>query len=580
MAIMVPEKPRQFDPASLEGLMFEALSQLSDDYYVFHSFRITDVNDNVFHESETDFVIYNRTLGVLCLEAKAGQVHYSRGEWLYGSGIPMHNDGPFNQASSNKHKLRKYISNSSLSGIIDHCKFLHAVWFPSLTDEQVNTMTLPSEADKRLIMTKGALTEPEKYLLRIFAIDVFAKGEVVITNVPEAESKRLIREILCPEFNVFPSASFESDLKKIVFHRLLKEQAGILNFLDDQRTAAINGAAGTGKTMIACEKAHRHAKDGDKVLFLCVNSQLKEYLDETYPHENISYYTIAGFACKLCNTATPNYEKASEKLEDMYISGVFPYKHVIIDEGQDFGTEVIEETDIIQLIHDIVVDHEELGGTFYVFYDKLQLIQAMSMPKFIDELDCRLSLYRNCRNTENIATTSLKPITERKPKVFEGAVKGAPAKVHFCDDAEDEIGRIDSTINALVADGIKDIVILTCQTEKNSVLSERVNNGLYRQKYRFTTCRKFKGLEADAVILIDVEKETFREANEETYRESNVFVYYVGASRARLRLDVFTTMSDADCSEVLESKLHYSGKIKKAKKDFASALNAIGSQKD
>jgi superfamily I DNA/RNA helicase len=227
-----------------------------------------------------------------------------------------------------------------------------------------------------------------------------------------------------------------------------------------------------------------------------------------------------------------------------------------------------------------VVDHEELGGTFYVFYDKLQLIQAMSMPKFIDELDCRLSLYRNCRNTENIATTSLKPITERKPKVFEGAVKGAPAKVHFCDDAEDEIGRIDSTINALGSDGIKDIVILTCRTEKNSVLSERVNNGLYRQKYRFTTCRKFKGLEADAVILIDVDKETFREANEETYRESNVFVYYVGASRARLRLDVFTTMSDEDCSEALESKLHYPGKIKKAKKDFASALNAIGSQKD
>ena len=75
MAIMVPEKPRQFAPASLEGLMFEALAQLSDDYYIFHSFRITDVNANVFHESETDFVIYNRTLGVLCLEAKAGQVH-------------------------------------------------------------------------------------------------------------------------------------------------------------------------------------------------------------------------------------------------------------------------------------------------------------------------------------------------------------------------------------------------------------------------------------------------------------------------------------------------------------------------
>lgn len=580
MAITIPEKPRQFDPASLEGSMFDALAQLSDDYYVFHSFRITDVANNVFHESETDFVIYNQNLGILCLEAKAGQVHYSRGEWLYGNGTPMHNDGPFNQASSNKHKLRKYISNSSLAGIINHCKFLHAVWFPSLTDEQVSAMKLPSEADKRLIMTKGALIDPEKYLSTIFSTDIYTKGSAISTNLSEAESKRLIREILCPEFKVFPSASFESDLKKIVFHRLLKEQANILFFLDDQRTAAINGAAGTGKTMIACEKAHRHAKDGDKVLFLCVNYQLKVFLDTAYPHTNISYYTIAGFVCKLCNTATPDYAKASSILEDMYISGSFPYKHIIIDEGQDFGTEIIEEADIIQLIHDIAVDHEEHGGTFYVFYDKLQLIQAMAMPKFIENIDCRLSLYRNCRNTENIATTSLKPITERKPKLFEGSVKGVPAKIHFCDSESDEIRKIDSTINALIADGLKEIVILTCRTERNSILTNNVKNGLYRQKYRFTTCRKFKGLESDAVILIDIDKDTFREANEHTYREPNVLVYYVGASRAKLRLEVFTTMSDEDCHDILEKKLHYSGKIRNPKKDFASALNTIGSQKD
>ena len=67
MAILIPEKPHQFDPASQEGLMFDALKLLSDDYYVFHSFRITSVNDNMFRESETDFVIFNRKLGVLCL---------------------------------------------------------------------------------------------------------------------------------------------------------------------------------------------------------------------------------------------------------------------------------------------------------------------------------------------------------------------------------------------------------------------------------------------------------------------------------------------------------------------------------
>lgn len=45
MAVMIPERPRTFAPASQEGLMFEALELLPDEYYVFHSFRITDVRN-------------------------------------------------------------------------------------------------------------------------------------------------------------------------------------------------------------------------------------------------------------------------------------------------------------------------------------------------------------------------------------------------------------------------------------------------------------------------------------------------------------------------------------------------------
>ena len=43
-----------------------------------------------------------------------------------------------------------------------------------------------------------------------------------------------------PQFNVFPSITFEAELKKMVFHRMLEEQSGILNFLSDQKTAVIN----------------------------------------------------------------------------------------------------------------------------------------------------------------------------------------------------------------------------------------------------------------------------------------------------------------------------------------------------
>lgn len=187
---------------------------------------------------------------------------------------------------------------------------------------------------------------------------------------------------------------------------------GILNFLSEQKTAVINGAAGTGKTMIAVEKAQRHATAGEKVLFLCYNTQLKNYLSENYFHENIDYYTISGLACKLCNTTTPNYEKMKSGLEDMYVFDNFPYMHIVIDEGQDSGIDAVEETGIIEVLKSIITDIKPDNASFYIFYDKLQLVQSRKIPQYISDADCKLTLYRNCRNTENIATTSFNSMIE------------------------------------------------------------------------------------------------------------------------------------------------------------------------
>lgn len=564
MAIMIPNRPHAFSPASLEGIMFSGLEKLPDDYYVFHSLRISTVVENTFHESETDFVIFNKRLGILCLEAKAGQVQYKDGYWLYGSGEPMRNGGPFNQAASNKWKLIKYFENHRFTSILDKCKFLHAVWFPSITEDKVKGMCLPAESDRALIMTQEALINPEVHIARIFATELpGGKG----TNLSENDCNRILREILCPQFNVFPSITFEDDLKKIVFHRLLKEQSGILHFLSEQKTAVINGAAGTGKTMIAVEKAQRHAMAGEKVLFLCYNNQLKIYLSDNYAHENIEYYTIAGYACRLCNTAIPDYIKMQERLEDMYVFGTFPYDHIVIDEGQDFGIDDVNETKIVETLKSIIEDTKQDTSSFYIFYDKLQLVQSSRMPRYIEEADCKLTLYRNCRNTENIAITSLAPITERTPRLIDNCVKGMPAKLHFCIDEQAVREKLNLLLETLKGRGIKDIVILTCKTEATSILRGVVENGVYKNKYRFTTCRKFKGLEADAVILVDVDSQTFE--------ENNILIYYVGTSRARLWLDIITTMDGDACTDVLQGVFEKRGHIRNPQKELAAAINAV-----
>jgi superfamily I DNA/RNA helicase len=412
-------------------------------------------------------------------------------------------------------------------------------------------------------MTMEALESPQKYIDSIYNIEL---ENGIKTSLSDNDAKRMIREIICPEFDIFPSSRFDVDLKKITFNRLLEEQKVLLNYLVEQKSAVINGAVGTGKTMIAVEKATRHANLGEKVLFLCFNAFLREHLEKRYPNENIDFMTIDGFACRICNTQRADYKKASDKVIDMYLTGTFPYKHVIVDEGQDFGKEEIEESDFLQAIHDTVVENDEVDGTFYVFYDKLQLVQSKAIPSYIADADCKLTLYRNCRNTENIALTSLKPITERNPKLYEGAIKGVPATIHFCSDPDGISQCVENVIENLKNDGISDVVILTCTTEDESVLKSRTSNGKFNKKL-FTSCRKFKGLEADAVILVDVDENTFD--------EDNVLRFYVGASRARVRLEMVCAMDDIECTRTLEEKLNCNKKIKKPMRELAYALNAL-----
>lgn len=556
---MIPQTAKNFAPASLEDVMFDALTQLTDDYYVFHSFRITNVSNSIMFENETDFVIFNPNKGVICLEAKAGHVRYEDGEWRYSSGVAMNNGGPFQQAQRNKYKLINYLKENNMSAISKKCKFLHAVWFPSITTQDLQKINLPAEAEISIVMTKEALTEPQKFIDGIFETEL---PNHIETTLSKNETAFLISKVLCPEFDVFPTSSFENDLKKIVFHRLLKEQTAVLNFLGEQRTAVINGAAGTGKTMVAIEKAKRHAISEENVLFLCYNSELKNFLSYNYQDKYISYYTIDGLACKLCNTSKPDYNKLQSVLDDYYINENFPYQHIIIDEGQDFGQDRIEDAEIINTLHDIVNDRD--FGSFYIFYDQLQLVQGNDIQKYIKDADCKLTLYRNCRNTENIAKTSLKPISQRKFKMMEGSVIGLPATFRYSSDNIEQ--SIDNSIAFFRAEGLKnkDIVIVTCKTESKSALADFIKNGNYKNEIKFTTCRKFKGLESDAIILVDVDFQILS--------DKNALIYYVGASRARLYLQIITDLTDADCINLLEN-MEYSKKIKKPKKDLAAFFN-------
>ena len=565
MAYMFPEKPRQFEPNSWEDIMFEALKKLPDDYYVFHSFSVVKVVKNVVHESETDFVIFHPKKGLLCLEAKAGQVNYSDGCWRYGNGEPMAHDGPFHQAASNKWKLAKYMNENGMQVLKSRCKMLHAVWFPGVSIDRFQGIHLPPEADASLMLTREDLEDPTPSIERIFDIKLPNGLE---TNLSAKDERDMLNRVLAPEFNLVSIPELKQNQRKIIFKTMLKEQVALLNYLEEQNTAVINGLAGTGKTVMAVKKAQIHADRGEKVLFLCYNAYLKEHLRSMYreQYQNIEFYTIDGLACKLCKTPTADYDQLRDVLETMYIEGTFPYKHVVIDEGQDFGKDRIDDTEIIGLLKSLVVDDESRHGTFYLFYDRNQMIQSDKIPDYISEADCKLTLYRNCRNTQNIATTSLRLLgSDKKPKLFDRAIEGKSPEMYFAETKEQTIAAINMILRKCWENGYQDIQLLTCKTEEKSIIASECSDGIYMYQSKsipFTTCRKYKGLEADVVILIDMGRDMFAGKNEQ--------IMYVGASRARFELFMVTSIGHSECMELLED----STRTKNPEKALAAFYNA------
>ena len=350
---------------------------------------------------------------------------------------------------------------------------------------------------------------------------------------------------------------------------MLKEQIALLNYLEEQNNAIINGLAGTGKTVMAVEKARLHSEKAENVLFLCYNSFLKEHLKNTYPYPYVNYYTIDGLACKICDTKKPDYNLFKEYLEKMFIENTFPYKHVIIDEGQDFGKVETEEEELIELLKMNVIDNEKINGTFYLFYDKNQMIQSRKVPKYIENADCKLTLYRNCRNTENIALTSLRLLgSNNSPKLYKDAILGDIPEIGFTLEKNTTVELLNDEIDKYINAGYRNITLLTCKTEETSIIADCCKDSKYNYKrgyIKFTTCRKFKGLESDVVIVVDIDKSIFNDAQGEQ-------LMYVGTSRARYKLSCIINLSENDCLELMEKRnIKYNKNILKS---FATAFNA------
>ena len=142
------------------------------------------------------------------------------------------------------------------------------------------------EFKPELVLLEDALEKPEEYIDRIYD---FYHGRTH-TKLSAQHADDLIRAF-APHYRAMPSLRSKREEQEDMFDRLTKEQNALLGYLEEQRVAAIQGAAGTGKTWLAVEKAKELAKSG-KVLFLCFNQFLRLDLQERKDEDPKAYENI------------------------------------------------------------------------------------------------------------------------------------------------------------------------------------------------------------------------------------------------------------------------------------------------
>ena len=588
MAIMIPgmETKDDFNASGGELLLYELLQQLPDDYYIFHSTHWNEQRRRNEYSSrkyvqwgEADFTVFHPAYGFIIFEVKDGLISYSRERgWIQinrNSGVAKTID-PVDQAERSKYYFRE--RRKARFGGQSPYTFCSAVWFTAGDRANIEG-SLPLNYKEEIVLWSNDLQSATSAEMAIRRIYRFYDARVV---EPTEEMTAKVLDTLSPEFGVVQTIRSRTLAAKALFRRMTTEQMYLLDYLEEQDEAAIHGAAGTGKTIMAVQKAKSLAQT-DRVLFLCFNRFLKSHLEQSYgTSTNISFFTLDGLAGAFTGAFNGSPEERTDTITEFLMDWdeyELPFKHIIVDEGQDF-------IDMhLQLLHDIAQAHH---GYFYVFYDRNQFVQGMNYPEWLDKMECRLILSKNCRNTKEIAITSTRPIgidedriKMRREVIDDGAIK---PNLFFVDDKPALKEYLSKLISKYIASGLtdKDIVVLSMKPEGKSILTKddlRLpgNRVLAKEQSEdgilFMTVSKFKGSEAMAVICIDIDSETFENSKGRS-------VFYVGTSRAMTYLDLITTNPPEELATAINGNETYR-KRPQAIKTIRDALKVkIASESD
>ncbi|WP_444898359.1 NERD domain-containing protein [Microbulbifer sp. VAAC004] len=556
MARMIPQTIHPDVKSSAEKRMFRLLKDApnTDNWIIIHSLGLS--RHQTKRRGEIDFVILCDR-GVFIIEVKGGRISRNGGIWQtqnkYNEYSKLH-ESPYEQASSAMFALERDVRAKFMGGHPLHKVIMgYGVMLPNTSE---STIEFGTDGDRDLTYCIEDSRQPiSHYISRIASF--FEKKNTSLQR-PTPKDLEVLSTFLRGDFDLLPPLWSKAKETEEELLELTKEQYQLLDTMVGRPRIIIRGAAGTGKTELARREVLNAARSRKSVLLLCYNRLLAAKL-QTDPlcsqySENIQVSSVYQYMDELIRSSPYIDEfraKQDEEDPDLIYRELYPeyaslaklndensWDMLIVDEGQDFITE-----SVLDFLGLCLSGGLESGSWRWFMDDNNQAaVYGKADPSSISRLEqfgVSHLLTINCRNTRQIHDETSMLTTPEMLAV--ARVEGLPVRYVWYSKSSDQKKLLKKQINRIVSGGIsrKDVVILSGSSGAKAVAGELtgsevkdldeacLTNKNAEDVVRRTTISAFKGLEADVIILTDIND------FESDWWKS---VLYVGMSRARVEL--------------------------------------------
>lgn len=559
MAYLIPpDYPNGTSPG--EALVFDLLrdGDAGRGWTVLHSLHLPQHVRQI--EGEADFVILMPGLGVLCVEVKSHLIaDYVDGAWYLGSGASPDYRGPFRQAEMEARSVKKKVVSvlPAASSIL----FWSAVVFThcvpavrgSAGDWHRWELLTATEIDRDPLdlLLEGIMRRARDHVSHAEKATWFDPA----SRRPTVLDCEHIRAILRPDVHFLPATTALRHRRRAEIRRFTEEQLVVIEGLDGLNDRAlVEGPAGTGKTVLAFEEARRAASLGKGAALICFNQQLALHLRRDaadFGLLGVDIVTFHSLMQQVADVETPNgttRDYWEQELPDLALSALMDtgprYETLIVDEAQDLARAPYLD------VMDALLDGALSEGCWRMFADfERQAIfgddtegakaRIMGRAAFI----ARFALRRNCRNIPRVAeyVVRLGGLSPGYSRVLrpDCGPEGTPhTSFYRSDEHQQELLREElEDIESTGEFEAEDIVILSPLVDSCAAKLARRRSipplerlpSVRSGASSYGTVASFKGLEAPAIVLTDIEEVTSQRAQR---------LFYIGVSRATDRLRV------------------------------------------